>query len=595
MATVSQVLAWRPALLDELACVTLRHRRSLADLADELVAARPPASWWGDDATAAVGAHTLLRDRLNDLAAELAALTRGLVQAEAGSRAARRVVTEATVAAGGHGMVVDDVTGEVRDPAPVPADPILAADRARLRLELTDRLAQGLRAAEHTDAALAAVLDAVVSGVLDGGTAGPVEAIAAGRQAAERPLLPLPVDARVAEAFGWWRSLSPGERIRLVGERSELVGNTEGIPPAPRDRANRLLLTEARRELTTRLRELEGASWLDRLLSGSSESPAVLHAKLEDLSAISALLTARPGARLLSLGLDGRERVTTDVGLGRVRTAENVVVTRYGVGTTPASDLARKTAEVEALLARMSRLSDEAGDDARHAAIVSLGYEAPPLAIRDLLDPGSAGERARGLLHDDIARDAAPRFADQLNAVDVVRRDDPHLTVAAHSYAGVVTGHALQQGTGVDDVVALGVPGLATDRLADLHLAPGHLHNLEAKHDLVADAGRFGRDLTYLDGVRELDTAAHADRGLAEVVGHTSYYTDGSTSQHNLAAVASGHAELAIDDTRGPDLTDELREAGHDGRELFDRGVRATKGFLVDRGQELDRLLRRLG
>ncbi|WP_235737317.1 alpha/beta hydrolase [Nocardioides alcanivorans] len=305
------------------------------------------------------------------------------------------------------------------------------------------------------------------------------------------------------------------------------------------------------------------------------EAPNTLLHKLQDLAAISKVISG-PGTSLLSLDINGRRHVTTDIGLGRVDRAVHVTTLVPGVNSQPSRNLGDKVEEARDLLDVAADLSAQAGEDVdatTHAAIVSMGYEAPQLDGRGL------PEIVRGLqqtVTDDVARDAGPGYADFLNSLDVTRAEDPHLTVAGHSYGSLASSHALQHGTGVDDFVALGSPGTGVDDVAELKVPHGHVHNLEAKGDLVADSGWFGRDLSYLDGVRQLDTAGHDDLGLTEVRGHTSYYASGSTSQHNVAAVASGHHEMAIDDTRAPDLTDEVRD-----------DLRKAKGWVDDRLDDL--------
>lgn len=584
MTTVEEVLGWRPPLLDDLIAQVVSGRRVLAGLGDDLAAGRPPSSWIGDDAAAAARTHRVLAHRLNDLAAEVAALARGINQAAAGAAAAQRTVEEAVHEARAHGFAVDPGSGEIFDPAVPAADPALADDRRRLREELAERITQGLRAADHTDAELAQVLGLVASSLLDGGTAALVDALAAGRQAARRDTLPLPSLGGLGDVLGWWRGLAPVERRRLIAEQPGLVGNTAGIPLRQRDAANRRFLLTARQELQEELRRSTALNVFERMVAGL-ESPALLRDKLADLAAISAVVSA-PGTSLLSLDIRGRRMVTADVGVGRVDRAGHVTHLVHGVGNRPSGSLPAKVDQARDLLARQERISRDTGDDATHAAIVSFGYEAPQLDLDDL------AESDRRFFRDHVAKDAAPGMAAFLNAIDATRADDPHLTVSAHSYGSLVAAETLRGDTGVDDLVVLGGPGLGVDDVDELKVPEGRIYNVEAAYDVVADLGWFGRDPTYLEGVRQLDTAGHHDRGLTEVVGHTAYYADGSTSQYNIAAVGAGHAELAIDDTRGPDPTDKMRESGRRAWEAGNRGIEETLGFLERRVDDGKRALR---
>ncbi|WP_067434748.1 hypothetical protein [Nocardioides jensenii] len=80
-----------------------------------------------------------------------------------------------------------------------------------------------------------------------------------------------------------------------------------------------------------------------------------------------------------------------------------------------------------------------------------------------------------------------------------------------------------------------------------------------AAGDLVGDSGLFGRDPTFLDGMRHLSTAESSTWGTSGGHGHSSCFDDGSTSQHNLAGVASGHPEVVVDDRGPPSLPDLTR------------------------------------
>ncbi|MGH8573992.1 MAG: alpha/beta hydrolase, partial [Gammaproteobacteria bacterium] len=83
----------------------------------------------------------------------------------------------------------------------------------------------------------------------------------------------------------------------------------------------------------------------------------------------------------------------------------------------------------------------------------------------------------------------------------------------------------------------------------------GHIYRIEARNDIVADAGQFGIDPTYVDGVTGLsarDATLPDGRRLAESTGHSTYLTQDSTSQYNMSVVVAGLPDRRVeDDGRG--------------------------------------------
>jgi hypothetical protein len=111
----------------------------------------------------------------------------------------------------------------------------------------------------------------------------------------------------------------------------------------------------------------------------------------------------------------------------------------------------------------------------------------------------------------------------------------------------LTTGLALQRGTGVDDVVFFGSPGIGTDDVGDLGVRSGRVFAVEARNDPVADLSSFGTDVNLLGGVTVLSAAREVVDGveLSESVGHSAYLRNGTTSQYAIAAVVAGTPGLA--------------------------------------------------
>lgn len=184
------------------------------------------------------------------------------------------------------------------------------------------------------------------------------------------------------------------------------------------------------------------------------------------------------------------------------------------------------------------------------ATVAWLGYDASQLrgtgnAIKDVLAGNSVLDRGP-------AEVGAAKLSSFLNGIDASRTDDPRLTALGHSYGSLTTSLALQQGTGVDDAVFFGSPGLGTNDLSKLGLGPGHSFVAEAHGDLVADTAIFGPDPNQMKGMTDLSTQAGlspdgVQRGGSD--GHSQYFNNKSMSQYNMTVVAAGLQSLAVHGT----------------------------------------------
>ena len=144
---------------------------------------------------------------------------------------------------------------------------------------------------------------------------------------------------------------------------------------------------------------------------------------------------------------------------------------------------------------------------------------------------------------DRAAQTGANSLSGFLNGIDASRVTDPHLTALGHSYGSLTTSLALQQGTGVDDVVFYGSPGLGTSDVSDLGVPDGHVFVAEAKEDPVADLAYFGPDPNQMAGVTTLSTEAGTTpdgQQRGQTTGHSAYVSQNSMSQYNMGAVIAG-------------------------------------------------------
>ncbi|MFN8076482.1 MAG: alpha/beta hydrolase [Kineosporiaceae bacterium] len=380
------------------------------------------------------------------------------------------------------------------------------------------------------------------------------------------PVTPAPAPPRrgtPADNADWWRSLSPAQQRQVIADHPEWVGNRDGVPAWARDEANRSRIEGERARLLAerdRLKEqLAGQrsrQWFGDLvgdaMTDDDEKLASVEDKLASLDAVDEVL-GRGDRQLLVLDLDGK-RAKAAVAVGDVDTAQNVAVFTPGLTTTVPSKLRGYDNDMDALVELAEQRSQAEGSDDRTAAVTWIGYEAPQWS--ETLDP------RRSVISSHQAQVGGDALASFFTGINASRSDDVHLTALGHSYGSTTTGMALQHdGTGVDDAVFFGSPGLGTSDVDDLHLAPGHAFVIEARRDPVADLARFGGDPNLLPGVTHLSaTAGTAPDGtqLKESTGHSDYLAGSSTSQYNMAAVVTGHPETGIGGV-GLGLGDALR------------------------------------
>lgn len=395
-------------------------------------------------------------------------------------------------------------------------------------------------------------LVAVVADVADsaGLPLGPTQdaRLAAALLTAGRPG-PAPVGAPLdapspAGVAHWWAGLDDTERVRLTGERPELVGGLDGIPALDRDRANRLRLAAARREAQAQEAVLDAerdraAGWGDR--QDLEDRLDEVHARLGRLAAVGEAV-ATGGHALLDLDpATGRAAIAT----GDVDHAAHVGVFVPGF-TARAEDLPERVAELEVLAAR-------AGPGT--AVVAWYDYVTPQWS--------GIGDPRRSVLGTRPASDAAGRLASFLTGVDVARPGGPaHLTAIGHSYGTLAVAQALPAARGVDDVVLLGSPGVTP-----WPVRPGHVWVGEARGDAIADTGWFGPDPSAVPGVRLLATGPQPARttpsgatvpATAGSRGHGGYLRPGSTSAEAVAAVVAGRGADAPQDPT-PGVGDRLR------------------------------------
>lgn len=552
MVAVGDVRRWAPSGLESLGWSLGDRVATLVGLQEELDATVTPDRWVGLAADAADHRRGEISEALRRIVAQVRAVRTATGMAGDAVTAVQHALRETDDLAAAHYFHVGD-DGVVRDVAPgeLHLDEHAAADRNRMHGELEHRVAQVLRSATDADGDLARVLRAASNDEIDDGagttlTAAMLNGMVQGND--QDTLLP-PQGGTPADANAYWISLTDAQRSEVLAEHPELIGNLDGIPADMRDRANRLRLPGEIARVQTELAESLAAH--ERLASHTSTDVAVdtslssSSAFAEDrLASLYAVAKVGHARQLLVLDTSG-EAVKAAVAVGDVDTADHVAVHVPGMGTTVQDSLERTDGEMRDLRAQtLDQLRRAKRDDESVAVVTWIGYQAPGWG--SFVDDADLSDTAATA---GVAKGTAPVLSRFLVGIDASRVSDPDLTTLAHSYGSTVAGYALQEGTGVDNAVFYGSPGLGTSDVDDLGVPPGHVYVEEADWDPVADLARFGDDPNQLPGATGLSTDGGTspdgvERGDAS--GHSEYTKDQSMAQYNMAVVIGGMPDLAV-------------------------------------------------
>jgi len=480
MASIDNILTWDADAIDAVADALLQRRSDLVGLQDELDDGAPPASWSSAAGTLAAAEHLRLKTVLTDLVAEISLAATAVDIAAVAVRAARRDLEAALESARVHDFGVNRTTGEVFELECL-AEPDEDQDRQARLNEIADRIEQAWRNANHADQELAQSLLAVHEGNVSGGDGSLADAAASGALLGGRDVLAPPAGDSPSDHNAWWNGLTPEEQQAVVADHPEWIGGTDGIPAWARDGANRTLLGDFRTglqdERAALQAQIDGLGFFEGWrLNGLENERDVLDEKLAALDNVEETL-ARGRRQLLVLDTTGPQ-TRAAIAVGDVDTADHVAVFTPGFTSTVQGSMGNYDGSMEDLQLRSIDELRRSGDRTSTVATVSwLGYEAPQW-------DGVVGDGS--VLSDELAVAGARDLADFYRGVDASRASDPHLTALGHSYGSLTTGLALQEQTGVDDMVIFGSPGLGTSHVEDLDVPSDHVFRIEARRDVVA-------------------------------------------------------------------------------------------------------------
>ncbi|MGD9483358.1 alpha/beta hydrolase [Streptomyces sp. TRM70308] len=317
-------------------------------------------------------------------------------------------------------------------------------------------------------------------------------------------------EAGAAELARFFGTLDPRQRRALTRRHPLVVGNLDGVPVRLRYQANRIALRRA------------------------AAAEAERHADPR-LSPVGRHLAGRRMNRFTSLLEDGRQILAFDpTGGGRVaevfgdlRRAERVSVVVPG-------------ADVDVLTFERTRMKYAAPVGMAQAVRAEQRRTAPgvrtaTIAWADYTAPrGASVDAATG----ELAQAGARRLTELVAGLPGAGR----VALLCHSYGSVVCGLAARDpdiAARVTDVAVAGSPGMRAGSAEDL--APGvAVWAMRTPDDWIADVPYLSLgDLGH--GADPVSPAFGARRlATGSATGHTGYFTPGTESLANLAAIGSG-------------------------------------------------------
>ena len=399
----------------------------------------------------------------------------------------------------------------------------------------------------------------------------------------------LPTDPKAAAAA--WAAKDPALRARYIATYPALIGNTDGIPAADRDQANRLMLAAdaatirqragaagyplpdgadgadpADRQTRKRLTAILTAAGYSGAALKTAESTLATERQLGRATALGAstveLLIYQPGA----FGGKGRAAIS----LGDVATAAHVSVIAPGMTSQVPGYLGTEVDDAAALFG--ARHATGKGDD---AVIAYVGYDAPGTT-----DPNAALTIK--------AQVGGKRLTGDIAGIRAMQDTRAPITLIGHSYGSTTAAYAVATDhADVDAVVLIGSPGAGPAKTAaDFGLPPGRVFVGAASGDPVTTevqqegdprqaGGLLQRSANHVDGSGLLggaldltplpltmsgfkgfslgaDPAAakfgasrfHAEarnKNTFDFDNHSEYFAPGSESLSNIAAIVGGN------------------------------------------------------
>jgi hypothetical protein len=333
--------------------------------------------------------------------------------------------------------------------------------------------------------------------------------------------LPDPATTSPADAAAFFASLAPTELDRLIKDYPLVVGNYDGAPLDLRYRANRIALANERDAARVRAQ--------DKKLDADTRALAVSRA-----NDVEHLLS--PGRQILAFDPRGRGLVTEV--WGDLADAERISVIVPGSD----ADLGHFDQSAEPLRSPAGMARALYGEEQRQAP----GTRTAVIAWTGYVTPSGLGPDAATSRLADVG---APRLERLLAGLKETTRPDAPPALLCHSYGSVVCGTAgpkipraaasPSDTSGITDMMVFGSPGMGVQGAAELGTGV-HVWATRNPSDWIGkvpflEVGKLGH------GADPTGDGFGAEQiSSARASGHNGYFSDGTDSLHNFAAISLG-------------------------------------------------------
>jgi hypothetical protein len=430
-------------------------------------------------------------------------------------------------------MTIDPLTNRV-----VPTSNALLTEALIAEMQLQPRLDKILAEANAVDAELAAAIN-----MADGDTPIP-EGPHENRPEIQKALSqPLPDDPK--KFADLWNQLTPEEKDWLYSQDHD-IGNHDGMPWDPadhlgKDHYNRLHLPELVQQTQADVDEKQHS--LDDLMAQPNADDGAIYALQTQLAVQRNRLQGYQDVQA-TLNKSGPHRY-----LGQLD--------EYGHGAIAINN--PDTAKRNAILVPGTGqdLTTMDGADNKSLAMYGAALDADHnLKPEDVSVTTWMGyDRPMDLAHADFP-DPARASAANLDAFEAGQRAShvgaPSIdTIVGHSYGSTMVGAAASDGhqLDVDNVIAVGSPGMLVDHASDLSIDPGgHVYAARAENDIIGAAGGATQWTLGPEPDKQSFGAIHLQAdpgpswplGLPSIDAHSSYWSPENPALANMGSIIAG-------------------------------------------------------
>jgi hypothetical protein len=430
-------------------------------------------------------------------------------------------------------MTIDPLGNKV-----IPTSKAIPTEIILAEMQLQPRLDKILAEANTVDGELAAAIN-----MADGDAAipqGPHE----NRPEIQRALSqPLPKDPK--QFADLWNQLTPDEKDWLYSQDHD-IGNHDGMPWDPtdhlgKDHYNRLHLPELKQQAQADVDRMQRS--LDELMREPNADDGAIYSLQSQLAAAKNHLQGYQDVEA-TLNKSGPHRYLGQldqwghgaVAINNPDTAKRNAILVPGTG----QDLTTMDgADNKSLAMYGAALDADHNLKPEDVSVTTwMGYDRPMnLAQADFPDPARASAA-------NLDAFEAGQRASHVGAPSVD-------TIVGHSYGSTMVGAAASGGhqLGVDNIVAVGSPGMLVDHASDLSIAPGgHVYAARAENDIIGAAGGTTQWTLGPEPDEQSFGAIHLQAdpgpswplGLPSIDAHSSYWSPENPALANMGSIIAG-------------------------------------------------------